>query len=264
MFLGEGYRMYTNEKIPYEKVSDLHFLKQLVYHFPKPFPEEFTVENNYSIPKILHFIWIESVLPKKYLKNINSFAEMNPDYKTIIWIDKEIPQEFELHPKIEIKKIEELDLPLLHKMCKLSTRIDYIRYEIIHIFGGIYSDIDSYPLNPFDEVVEKSFVSYGDTNTQNSFFGFPPKSSFISYLLSTISHYANMNESERGDIFHGKFTGGNLFGACIGTFQDDNIRCISEFFTGQASPHKKVSEQAYCRQTYDYNWGDPNDPTGKN
>lgn len=254
-----------NRKTTYTKVSDLSYFQKLLFQFPHPFPTRTTTEDEYSIPKIIHFLWVESEIPNKYLKNINDFAIMNPSYKTMIWVDREFPKDFELNTNIEIKKVEELNLPLLPLMKKLAARVDYIRYQIMYTFGGIYSDVDSYPLNPFDEFVEKSFVSYGETNTQNSFFGFPPKSNFISYLLSTISYYANMNESQRGEPFHGKFTGGDMLAACVWASQDDNIRCIPEFFTGQAPMWKSVSEHAYCRQTYDHNWRDPGgDPAGKN
>jgi mannosyltransferase OCH1-like enzyme len=249
----------------YKTVFDLPNLANLVDSFPQPFPAKITNESEYSVPNILHFLWIESSLPEKYMRNVVAFSAMNPKYRVILWIDRDVP--FDLLPMlvgVEVRNIRELNLPLLPLMSKLATRIDYIRYEIVHEFGGIYSDIDTVPLTPFDETLESAFVSYGDTNIQNSFFGFPPKSNFVSCLLKAIEQYATMSNHERGDTFHGKFTGGDFLGACLWASQDNQIRCISELLTGHAPVWRNVSDRAYCRHMYEFNWKDPADPKGKN
>ena len=47
---------------------------------------------NYEIkrvPKILHFIWIGSIIPNKYIDNLNTYVNNNnPEYKINLWVDR--------------------------------------------------------------------------------------------------------------------------------------------------------------------------------
>ena len=38
------------------------------------------------LPKNIHFIWIGSVIPDKYIANINTYASNNPDYSIFVWV----------------------------------------------------------------------------------------------------------------------------------------------------------------------------------
>jgi mannosyltransferase OCH1-like enzyme len=240
-----------------------HLSKIAAAHFPQPFPASTTCEEDYSVPKKLHFLWVESDIPLKYMNAVNSFSKMNPDYEVFLWLDRDLPHGFATEEAVKPTRIEQLDLELLPLMNKMAARIDYIRYEVMYRFGGIYCDIDSVPLNPFDGNLESAFVSYGN-DIQNSFFGFAPRSNFMSSMLKAISHYRYMSDSERGGPFHAHFTGGHLMGACLWASQDKGIRCISEVLTGHAPTWIAVSNLAYCRHMYEWNWRDPNDPAGKN
>lgn len=243
-------------------VTHLPYLQNLIQQFPSPFPAQATTEENYDLPRLIHFLWVGSPLPERYARNVSVFMEINPLYDAILWHDSN-SESSSLPSRVKAQHIDQLSLPLLPLMGKMSTRIDYIRYVAVNSIGGIYTDIDSVPMNPFDSLVEKAFVSYGPSNIQNSFFGFAAGSSFLSYIISTIKHYANLTDEERCDTFHGKYTGGDLLGACLWKSGDVGIRCIHEELTGHASKWSKVSPRAYMRHMYDYNWGDANDPKGK-
>lgn len=253
--------------IPHTTVKGLPHLVNLLGKFP-PFPARNTKEKEYSVPKILHFLWIGSDITEKYMGCVNSFSKMNSDYKVMLWSDRDISPTRLESDNIERINIEQLSLPLLPMMPKMAARVDYIRYVAVHTFGGIYADIDNIPLKPFDLHLRSAFLSYGETNIQNCFFGLPHKSTFLEYFLETISYFVHMNASERATIdpideqFHGKFTGGCLMGACLWLSQDEGIRCIHEQFTGQAPPWRPVSRSAYCRHMFDWNWKHPSDPKG--
>ena len=44
-------------------------------------PKNKEPETSWSIPAKAHFIWIGSVIPDKYVSNINNFSQHNPEYQ---------------------------------------------------------------------------------------------------------------------------------------------------------------------------------------
>ena len=45
------------------------------------FPTKKEPETSWTLPSRVHFIWIGSVIPDKYVNNINNFCEHNPEYQ---------------------------------------------------------------------------------------------------------------------------------------------------------------------------------------
>lgn len=40
-----------------------------------------------SIPRCIHFVWLGSNVPLKYIYNINNVAIHNPDFIIYVWLD---------------------------------------------------------------------------------------------------------------------------------------------------------------------------------
>ena len=44
-------------------------------------------EENYLLPDNLHFIWIGSKIPRKYVNNIQTYRDKNKKYDIYLWLD---------------------------------------------------------------------------------------------------------------------------------------------------------------------------------
>lgn len=49
-----------------------------------------------QIDKKIHFIWVGHIMPQKNIQVVSEWAEKNPGYETIIWVDKKIAPAKEL------------------------------------------------------------------------------------------------------------------------------------------------------------------------
>ena len=84
-----------------------------------------------KIPKIIHQIWIgPKKLPNKYKNWMKSWLRFNPEYKYILWQDK------------DIEKLQMINQKEYKKAKNPGIKSDIARYEILYLYGGIYIDTD--------------------------------------------------------------------------------------------------------------------------
>jgi len=108
-----------------------------------------------SIPKIIHFIWIDfsnelnpkPVISKKHLDTIAQTQYLNPDYKIKIWNGWECDQ--------LVKKYFPNKYKLYWSLSKPIMRCDYVRLMILYVYGGIYSDMDRISLKSYNIILSK-------------------------------------------------------------------------------------------------------------
>jgi len=151
-----------------------------------------------DIPKLVHFIWYGEVIPQKYIDNIRSFTrhfdESSREYKVILWTDNNT---LSLHTNIEGILLRDLySLELINsetfKSEGLGSKGDILSYEIIYQFGGIYCDTDCISVKKYQQILQKSFVSYGVEITGypylifHGIFGMAKGSNFMKFALDTI------------------------------------------------------------------------------
>jgi len=105
--------------------------------------------------KIIHQIFLDIGLKpykyrKDYQRNVSINKAMNPDYKHILWRDKEVEKFIET----QSKKIQYLwnDFP------DPFYKIDFVRYLILKEYGGIYIDLDVYCKMPLSKINDKNRV----------------------------------------------------------------------------------------------------------
>jgi hypothetical protein len=85
------------------------------------------------IPKLIHFIWLGSPLPKWAERNIEEFRKLNPEHEIRLHTEDSAPARYasvwrdDLHP---------------------STKSDLIRYDLLREYGGWYFDVDYWPARP--------------------------------------------------------------------------------------------------------------------
>jgi len=105
--------------------------------------------------KIIHQIFLDIGLKpykyrKDYQRNVSINKAMNPDYKHILWRDKEV----EKFIKTQSKDIRYLwnDFP------DPFYKIDFVRYLILQEYGGIYIDLDVSCKIPLSKINDKNRV----------------------------------------------------------------------------------------------------------
>ena len=88
-----------------------------------------------EFPKIIHQIWLQGidVIPSKYINNIETIKQFNPDYQHIIWDEKSI---------LEIINTNDSWKKTYFSFKHLHQKVDYARYVILWLKGGLYIDID--------------------------------------------------------------------------------------------------------------------------
>ena len=188
-------------------------------------------DEDYNVPKKIHFIWIDSKLPNQYVRNIQSYSAQNQDYDIYLWINSKNSEHVQALLKSRMIRgitVEHINsLPLINRDLILSevnsaAVADMLRYEILYLVGGIYVDIDSISLRRFDERLLHSFTVYvRDSNViTNACLGFPKHSTFMLYVIKTLKH--NFNNHDVIDYRTGKY----LLTSCFLTFRDDRINVV--------------------------------------
>lgn len=101
-----------------------------------------------EFPKIIHQIWLQGKnnIPSKHEKNIQSIQTFNPDYEHIIWDEISI---------LQIIHTNEVWTKTYYGLKYLHQKVDYARYVILWLMGGLYVDIDVKAIKSFDDLLER-------------------------------------------------------------------------------------------------------------
>ena len=120
----------------------------------------FSMKWHLKVPKILHVYWGTGSLPYLRYLTVQTFLMHNPDWQVIVWQPKypakvvtwdtkELdyaqdwvdtrPQLFDLPIKQEFVDFEKFGLS--NEMSEVH-KSDYLRYWVLHNYGGVWSDMD--------------------------------------------------------------------------------------------------------------------------
>jgi len=99
---------------------------------------DFLPDDQPRIPKIIHHIWLGSPVPQALKSYMHTWQFFHPDWVYLLWTDEEA-QAFGLFNQ-ELYDIE----------TNYGAKSDILRYEILHRFGGVYTDVDFECLQPLD------------------------------------------------------------------------------------------------------------------
>ena len=219
------------------------------------------------VPNIIHFIWIGSVVPEKYVKNMLTYYDKNPEYIIYFWHDYDVCESDmgELWGRknfvLRSLKKDRCDVNIRNKYIfenetNMGCKADIIRYEIVYQYGGIYTDIDSACITGFDGHFKTALLTYtnrqGWNNVQNAFFAFPKKHVFLDYLIQCLSwsYYDVTHKKDIPSIAGPTFVTKHLY-----LFNDEKIKCIHQkhiIFKGAGSGGPQ-----YTYHTMDRNWKKP-------
>lgn len=135
------YGEYDLEKIYDDKIT--HILEKKFNDFCMNF-RGFLESSEYSIPPIIHVIWIGSPPPHGVQLVVESWKKHHPSWNVKLWTDEDMENFTWVFPRA--------------KFCYESAKIwaekaDILRLEILYQYGGIYCDADQICLKPFDDLV---------------------------------------------------------------------------------------------------------------
>ena len=119
-----------------------------------------------SFPKNIHQIWIqgESYIPDKFKSNINEVKTHHPDWTYHLWDDVKIIQLLRTIQNTESNKLiyspnkkdntsNETLIDVYYKMDYLHQKIDFARYVILYVYGGVYVDMDAKCIQSMNKIV---------------------------------------------------------------------------------------------------------------
>lgn len=110
-----------------------------------------TTSSSFSIPPIVHIIWMGSTPPPAVELAIESWKKHNPNYRIKLWTDKDIQNFAWSSDRSE---------NFFKKGKNWAEKSDILRFEILYQFGGIYSDTDVICLNSFDDLITKGLTFF--------------------------------------------------------------------------------------------------------
>jgi mannosyltransferase OCH1-like enzyme len=135
-----------------------------------------------GIPKIIHQVWINDTflgnpkkdIPNKVKASQQEWSRLHPDWKYMLWTDE--------YTRDHIEYFRPSYLDLYDNYEYLIQRADMIRYFILYDFGGLYCDIDMYPLKNIEDYITGNmchFVYSANGDTIINGFMISPKGSSI-------------------------------------------------------------------------------------
>jgi len=89
-----------------------------------------------SIPQVIHFIWLGSVLPEKYVPIIEGWRTRHPGWQVLVWDDTEAAAFMCSESERKLSSSQ------FHNATNYGMKSDILRYEILLSRGGVYVDID--------------------------------------------------------------------------------------------------------------------------
>ena len=120
-----------------------------------------------SIPKIIHYCWFgPNELPETELKCIASWKKYLPEYQIMFWNEKN----FDINSVEYVKQAYELK--------KYAFVSDYVRFNVLYKYGGIYLDTDQEILQNIDRFLENDIV-----------LGFENRTMIAAGLIGAISEH---------------------------------------------------------------------------
>lgn len=224
-----------------------------------------------SIPKIIHQVWegrTEPKMPTRLKILARTWQEQNPTWEYHLWNGEEMDKLVETHfPEY---------LSMYKSFPYNVQRWDTIRYMILYVYGGVYTDLDTECFKPIDPLMENVVMGIGEepplpnddkTRIGNAFLVSEKGcSAWISILQEILLNYVDKGSAIATVMGS---TGPNMIKRILPSLKMDNE--IYEFPYRLVTPvskydmyhyifnkakdlfHQKI-EQAYCAHYFFGSW----------
>lgn len=113
------------------------------------------------IPKIMHHIWIGQPMPAHLSANCQQWLHFHPDWEFNLWTEHEIDG-----LALQNRALYDQAAGLVPPDAIEQFRADIVRYEVLSIYGGVYTDVDTRPLRNIEPALDghKEFAAREDRN----------------------------------------------------------------------------------------------------
>jgi mannosyltransferase OCH1-like enzyme len=156
------------EKIPHKFFCDLIEKNNTLSITPRPY---------YIIPPIIHQIWVGPNSRERFEKIRQTWIAQHPGWLYILWTDN------------EVKQLNLINQDFYDRTQSYAVKANILRYELLYLFGGLYSDIDSECIKPFD-IIHRAYSFYAgvyDTEIiNNSIIGAAPRHPILKHVIQKI------------------------------------------------------------------------------
>lgn len=137
-----------------------------------------------AIPKIIHQVWegrTEPCMPTRLQILARTWREQNPDWEYHLWNGEEMDELVEKHfPEY---------LSMYRSFPYNVQRWDTIRYMILYVYGGVYTDLDTECFKPIEPLLEDVMIGFGEE---------PPEHNFNSSMSTLIGNAFMVSEPRCG------------------------------------------------------------------
>ena len=98
------------------------------------------------VPRITHQVWMQGweQLPQKFHENVEKLYRLNPDWEHRTWDESQLMKACEEYSPECAKRFDAYE--------HLMQKVDFGRYVILYLYGGVIVDCDMIALKPLDEV----------------------------------------------------------------------------------------------------------------
>ena len=115
-----------------------------------------------QIPQIFHQHWINYQVPRTFQQWIASWMENHPTWQYWYWTNSDVRRFLKKYYPKYLKDYDSYPTEL-HKA-------DFMRYFVIHKFGGVYLDLDMESLQPMDEWTYSHGCFVSEETFEHTFF----------------------------------------------------------------------------------------------
>jgi len=180
-----------------------------------------------TVSKILHQSWSSRTLVPHSAELTEGWKALHPGWTYKLWTDQEC-EDFvsAVYPEF-LAKYKSFPYPI--------QRFDAVRYLILHTYGGVYLDLDMFPLKALTflesctefvvckEPAEAAGIHGRDFIVSNAFMASPPQHRFINHLLHDMLTYKSGFKDRNNLILD---TTGPFFMSRVYKRRSDGVRLL--------------------------------------
>ena len=112
---------------------------------------------SHGVPKIIHKIWFDfsndgsgKEIPQKYLDLEQKCSALNQEWKIIHWTEEMANNFMRENFPFFYQKFINYKYPI--------QKVDAIRYFLLYYYGGVYMDIDTISIEPYEDLLQYDCV----------------------------------------------------------------------------------------------------------